>query len=147
MGVGNPKSLSPPAAKSDAPQEDEDVDLSPERSSAFRSTAARAGHRAMDRLDVQYACEEVRSSMAKPTARYWAKLRRSAKYINSRPRMVHRYRKTQGNGVMLVYADCKLRKRQRIEEKHIGMRHHVPLALGQVMECNPKPDRLVICRI
>ena len=52
------------------------------------SEAARAIFQAADRIDIIYAAKDVCRLMAKPADLAWAALKRLARYLKARPRMV-----------------------------------------------------------
>ena len=54
----------------------------------FRALAARANYLAADRIDVLYAAKEVCRFMSRPTNIAIGALKRLARYLRSRPRMV-----------------------------------------------------------
>lgn len=80
------------AGEDEKPHEVEDnlVELTPQDSSKYRQLAARANYLAPDRPDIQYAVKELCRKMACPTRGNWKKLKRLARYLVGRPRMVIR---------------------------------------------------------
>ena len=58
---------------------------------AFRSLAARGNYLAFDRPDIAYAVKECSRDMSRPTAKSWDKLRRLAKYLKHKPRLVWKF--------------------------------------------------------
>ena len=74
-------------------------------STKLRTLAARANYLAQDRYDIQFAVKELCRSMSSPTERFWARLKRLAKYLVGKPRAVHLF-EYQGNvEEVTVWAD------------------------------------------
>ena len=71
----------------------------------YRAIAARANYLALDRPDIQYAVKEVCRSMAIPVRSDLLKLRRLARYLIGRPRMVIDYRYQDDSEELAVYSD------------------------------------------
>ena len=57
----------------------------------YRMVAARANYLAADRTDIQYATKECCRGMAAPMACHFSSLKRLARYLIGRPRMVWKY--------------------------------------------------------
>ena len=53
--------------------------------------AARANYLAADRMDIQYAVKELCRAMAKPTVGDRRKMKRLARYLVGRPRVVTKH--------------------------------------------------------
>ena len=62
-----------------------------DQSTAFRALAARANYLSTDRMDIQFAVKECCRGMAAPQVGHWNKLKRLARYLLGRPRMVWEY--------------------------------------------------------
>ena len=58
---------------------------------AFRASAARGNYLSADRIDIMFAGKEVCRSMSKPTEVSWKALKRLARFLNGRPRMIYDY--------------------------------------------------------
>ena len=68
---------------------DEDATLlSPAEAREYRGMAARANYLAQDRMDIQYAAKELCRSMSSPSRGDAKKLRRLARYLIEKPRVV-----------------------------------------------------------
>ena len=70
----------------------------------FRAAAARCSYLCIDRPDCQFASKEVCRLMAAPTSRGWAALKRIARYLLGKPRLVHKF-PFQSVGCLDVYSD------------------------------------------
>ena len=68
-------------------QVEKDTELPAKLHTAFRGSAARAHYLAADRLDVQFAAEEICRSMSAPTEGSWSALKRRCRYLVGLPRM------------------------------------------------------------
>ena len=91
--------------------------------------AARANYLAADRADIQYAVKECCRGMATPQVRHWDMLKRLAKYLVGRPRMVWEY---QWQGVEAIsaysvsdWAGCKRTARSTSGGVIMRGEHHV----------------------
>ena len=71
--------------------EDNERMLSASEASQYRAVAARANYLALDRLDIQYATKECCRGMAQPQVRHWSMLKRLARYLLGKPRVVWQY--------------------------------------------------------
>ncbi len=72
-------------------RQEEEVVLDESKSTEFRALAARANYLAADRPDIQYAVKELCKAMARPTVGDRRKLKRLARYLVGKPRLVSRY--------------------------------------------------------
>ncbi len=57
----------------------------------YRAISARANYLAIDRPDIQYAVKEICRSMGAPCTEDWNKLKRLARYLIGRPRLVQQF--------------------------------------------------------
>ncbi len=57
----------------------------------YRAISARANYLAIDRPDVQYVVKEICRSMSAPCTEDWNKLKRLARYLIGRPRLVQQF--------------------------------------------------------
>ena len=67
------------------------MSLSGDEIALHRSVAMRAAYLSMDRPDLQYACRELAKSMAQPTQRHMTALKRLARYLRLKPRLVQHF--------------------------------------------------------
>ena len=65
--------------------------LDPHTAREYRALAARANYLALDRPDIQFATKEVCRGMANPTVGDKRKLKRLARYLIGRPRLVSKF--------------------------------------------------------
>jgi hypothetical protein len=70
----------------------------------FRALAARANYLAADRIDILYAAKEVCRFMARPTDLAMGALKRLARYLRTRPRVVCSFERQAAEGLE-VYTD------------------------------------------
>ena len=77
-----------PCVKVLAHQVEDEADLLERESTRFRALAARANDLAADRIDVLYAAKEVCRFMSRPTDIAMGALKRLARYLRAKPRMV-----------------------------------------------------------
>ena len=92
MGLKEAKAVKTPGE--DEPQwkmEDNEQMLSASEASQYRAVAARANYLALDRLDIQYATKECCRGMAQPQVRHLSMLKRLARYLVGKPRVVWHY--------------------------------------------------------
>ena len=106
MGVESSKPLTSPAVRSEVEDDEGEDQLAEEQSTAIRSIVARAGHLTLDGPDIQYVCKEVSSAMASPCERNLDMLRRFAKYLRGRARLVHRCWRPNKPDTMKVHTDA-----------------------------------------
>ena len=66
----------------------DEKELPEEQHTRFRGLAARANFLAADRIDIIYAAGEICRVIAKPTDLAWAALKRFARYLKAKPRIV-----------------------------------------------------------
>ena len=93
-----------PGVKVGLSQIEEDKPLNPERHTIFRALAARANYLAADRPDCQFAAKEVCRWMSLPTDLAMSALKRLARYLLGRPRLVFKY-PFQAAGCIDAYSD------------------------------------------
>ena len=79
--------------------------LDPRMASEYRALAARANFLALDRPDVQFAVKEICRGMGNPTRDDKKKVKRLARYILGRPRLVSRFDFQQEGKVIDGYSD------------------------------------------
>ena len=77
-----------PGGKVAAPQLEAEETLPVDQHTIFRALAARANYLAADRPDIMYSAKEVCRMMAKPTGVAMNALKRLARYLKARPRLV-----------------------------------------------------------
>ena len=68
------------------------TEMDSNEASRFRGIAARAMYLSLDRPDIAFAAKEAARSMAKPVKSDWAKLKRLARFLIGRPRLIMTYR-------------------------------------------------------
>jgi len=85
------KGVVTPCVKPTPEQLNSDKPLPAHKVGHFRGLAARANYLAADRPDIQYAAKEVCRWMAEPTELAVVALKRIARYLIHKPRLVYRY--------------------------------------------------------
>ncbi len=91
-GMADTNTVATPGVRVSFDQLEKDQELPTHLHTAFRGSAARANYLAADRLDCQFAANEVCRWMAKPTEAAWQALKRICRYLVGLPRMVFHYR-------------------------------------------------------
>jgi hypothetical protein len=99
------KPLSNPGRKLAGKELDEPDLLGAEAASEYRARAARANFLASDRPDVAFAVKELCRGMSAPTVRDQDALKRLARYLLGRPRVVFHYAWQQAPACLDVYTD------------------------------------------
>ena len=102
LGLQRAKSVATPVA--DAHHESEEL-LDHERFKMYQSLRARRNFLAVDRIDIQVASKERCRSMARPTVKDWAKLKRIGRYLVGKPRMVYKYKSQEEVEFLTAYSD------------------------------------------
>lgn len=85
------------------PDDEECLDSS--YATTYRGLAARLTYLAQDRSDTQYAVKEVARGMSKPTKRDLRRIKRLARYMCFRPRMVVRFDYQNSGNEIAVWTD------------------------------------------
>ena len=85
--------------------EEESKPLNAAAAVGYRALAARANYLAMDRADIQYATKEVCREMSAPTTGGNRKMKRLARYLISKPRVVSSFGFQGEPGEVLGYSD------------------------------------------
>ena len=100
------KGLSCPYEKSEQVGE-EGEEMSKEDATEYRALAARANFLALDRLDIQFAVKELCRSMSAPKQESWSGIKRLARYLLEKPRVIWRFGGDQGGDLskIEVYSD------------------------------------------
>jgi len=104
--AGDSKSLATPGRKLTAKeQEVAEEPLGPEQATLFRALAARANFLASDRPDIAFAVKELCRGMSLPTTRDEAAMKRLARYLVGRPRVVIHFGWQAAPKSLDVYSD------------------------------------------
>ena len=80
--------------------------LDSEHHATYRAIVARANYLAPDRPDIAFAVNELARSMSSPTRGDWERLKRLARYLKGRPRVVKRFRWQGSTGTLSIYTDA-----------------------------------------
>ena len=73
-------------------REEDDRKLDKERATTFRALVARANYLARDRTDVQFAVKELCRNMSDPKEADWTALKRLARYLVGKPRVIVKFK-------------------------------------------------------
>ena len=88
LGTGQPGKVKTPLAKpSQEELQHEEVPLSAEDATMYRTIAMRAAYLAQDRPDLQTATRSLAQGLQNPASRRWNMLKRLARYVRYRPRV------------------------------------------------------------
>ena len=68
-----------------------DTELPAKLHTAFRAAAARSNYLSADRIDMNFAGQEICRYMSKPGGVSWRALKRLARYLHGKPRLVYNY--------------------------------------------------------
>ena len=79
------------AAVEEEKYEGEGEPLGQEATKMYRALAARGNYLGPDRPDIQFAIKECCRDMSSPTNASWGRLKRVARFLQYRPRMVWRF--------------------------------------------------------
>ena len=71
--------------------EEGDLELSVQQAKVYRSLAATVNFLASDRPDIQFAAGVLGRTMARPSTRSWANLKKVGRYLQAHPRVVYKY--------------------------------------------------------
>ena len=95
------------AGEDDKPwkEQEENVPLPKEQETEYRALAARANYLANDRVDIQYAVKEICRGMAKPMVRHKRMLKRLARYLVGKPRLVSKFPMQDAGNELWGYSD------------------------------------------
>ena len=105
MGMEGAKSVKTPGEDVPAWKLDtEEEFLEGAQATKFRGIVARANYLSSDRMDIQYAVKECCRGMASPQRRHWTMLKRLARYLLGRSRMIWEYQ-WQGVEQIQSYSD------------------------------------------
>lgn len=97
-GVQEESVLSAPGVKETVEEDaEEEENLEEEDVRTYRTCAARANYLAQDRPDISYASKECCRHMAGPSRKNMEALRRIARYLKGRPRLVYLYGRQRGD--------------------------------------------------
>ncbi len=103
MGLSTANPVSTPGQDGD---EDEEEERNESTDTAYRAIAARANYLAIDRPDIQYATKEICRAMSAPTSKDWDKLKRLARYLIGKPRLVQQFEYQPEQFEAVVHTDA-----------------------------------------
>ena len=85
---------------------DDEVALEAEERTAYRALAARCNFLAIDRPDIQFAAKEISRHMSNPRRSDWNAVKRIARFLKGKPRLVHYFRWQDEPADFSVYTDA-----------------------------------------
>ena len=86
-------------------EDEEEEELGGSEATKFRGVVARWNYILPDRTDVQYAVKDVARCMAKRKRGNWNAVRRIARYLKGRPRMITHFKWQTAQHILVGYAD------------------------------------------
>ena len=86
-------------------KEEEAQPLPKEQVTEYRALAARANYSAADRIDIQYAVKELCRGMANPLVAHRRMLKRLARYLLGKPRVVSKFPRQYDSAELWAYSD------------------------------------------
>jgi hypothetical protein len=106
LEMTNAKGVSTPGGDEQPWKEQEHAEkLGHHEGRQYRSLVARANYLSPDRPDIQYAVKELCRSMSDPSRGDMASLRRLARYLIDRPRLIWRFDMQDNIGICRAYSD------------------------------------------
>eukprot|EP00974_Lingulodinium_polyedra_P010165 976199-Lingulodinium_polyedra.AAC.1 len=90
LGLEDAKPAPTPGAKPAKGEAIDEAPLDPVRHRTYRSVVARGNFLAQDRPDIRFAVKELCRRMSNPRECDWASLKRLARYLKGKPRLVQR---------------------------------------------------------
>ena len=101
------KPLAAPGRRLTKKEQDEDNEdeLDSAESTKYRELAARANFLAQDRPDITFSVKELCRGMSRPTGRDMEALKRLARYLAGKPRLVLHFGWQRTPGVLSIYSD------------------------------------------
>ena len=129
MGMERGKAVVTPGEEEPAWKlEDNEKTLGP-KTTLYRMVAARTNYLAADRTDIQYAVKECCRGMAVPQVHHLGGLKRLARYLVGRPRMIWTYPWQQEDNLMTYsesnWAGCKRTARSTSCGVVMRGKHHI----------------------
>ena len=94
------------AQECDADKMAVDEHLDRERGTAYGAIVARANYLLTDRPDIAHAVKELVRGTTTPTREDWCRLKRPARYLKGKPRMVHKINRQLGIDKPSVFTDA-----------------------------------------
>lgn len=105
MGCAGGK-ITTPLVKERVEEVDDAEPLSPNDASKYRSVSMRLAYLSQDRPDLQVLAKELAKGLKNPTTAHWKMLKRGARYLQNRPRLVHLFPSQQAIARLDVWTDA-----------------------------------------
>ena len=112
LNIDQCKPVSTPGTKEEGELKSGDAILAPrllldeQRSYAYRALVARANYLAPDRPDIAFAVKELARAMSKPDEGDWCRLRRLARYLKGKPRLVKMFKWQEWPPTLSIFTDA-----------------------------------------
>ena len=103
MGIGNAKPVTTPGVRE--PDSADEKELIGSQAFTYRSVTMRAQYLAQDRPEIQFAFKELARGMQKPTNKHWAALKRLARFLQGKPRLIWRFSEQDAVSCLWQYTD------------------------------------------
>ena len=97
--------------------------LDPEEIPRYRSVSMRLAYLAQDRPDLQVLAKELAKGLKNPTTAHWTMLKRGARYLRSRPRLIHLFPYQHSISQLVVWTDADHAGCLTNTEKHHWLLH------------------------
>ena len=86
--------------------ENSHVALGDQDATKYRALVARCNYLSPDRRDIAFSVKELARAMSAPTQGDWQRLKRFARYIKGKPRMVVHYKWQEAQPIVTTYSDA-----------------------------------------
>ena len=83
-----------------------DEKLDEQKHAVYRAIVARANYLAPDRPDIAFAAKDLARSMSSPCRGDWDRLKRLARYLKGKPRVVKKYRWQKPMSTFSIFSDA-----------------------------------------
>ena len=105
--LNEPKPVSSPGTREEGrTSEDCETLLSDKDATNYRAIVARCNYLSPDRPDIAFAVKELARAMSKPTKGDMQRLKRLARYIKGKPRLVMQYSWQPKQSTFIIYSDA-----------------------------------------
>ena len=123
---------------------DELRELPSEEASKFRGLVARANYLSQDRGDIKFAVKELSRRMAKPRFRDVEALKRLARYLVGKPRMISNFKRQEKHNGIVGWSDPDwqgMRRDKKINQRGIVVPRETH---SEMLECHSISASFVI---
>ena len=107
MKLEEAKHVSTPGTREEGrTNEDNGTVLSDKEATSYRAPVARCNHLAPDRPDIAFSVKELAKAMSKPIVRDMQRLKRLARYLKGKPRLVSLFNWQPMQTIIVTYSDA-----------------------------------------